>query len=59
MGQCRVGKVRQVGWGCTGTVKYTCVARGIIQKGILFLSRKNMVNFKNACFYYKYIIFGN
>ena len=34
--------------------------RGSIRKGILFVSRANMVSFENASFYYKYvIIFGN
>ena len=45
---------------CTGGVKYNSVVRGSKGKGILFVSRAIMVNFKNACFYYKYvIIFGN
>ena len=30
---------------------YNRVARGRIREGILFVSRANMVNFENACFF--------
>ena len=44
--------------GCRGRVKDNNVARGRIRKSILFVSRANMVNLKNACFQYQYVING-
>ena len=40
------------GWGYTGWLKYNSIARGRILKGILGVSRADMVNLKNACFQY-------
>ena len=40
------------GWGCRGRLKYNSVARGSMRRGILFVSKANMVNLKNACFQY-------
>ena len=53
-----------LGWGCTGGVKYMYNSEvwGSLLKGILFISRVNVVNFKNMCvfFFYKYVtIFSN
>ena len=54
MGQYGIG--RTGGWSCTGGVKYNIVAKGRMQKGIQFSSWANIVNFKNACFQYLYVI---
>ena len=40
------------GLGCRGRLKYNSVVRGRIRKGILFVSRANMVNLENDCFWY-------